>query len=236
MKAVKGAGARPPGGTSKPARSPAATVIVALTLATLTIVVGLLFTGRIRLAPLEPGGAGKIFYLVPYHYGFAFYDHELVERERIEVRAGEVITLVIVPAQALPEDVFLEYAERSLRRAIGDFAPGDLRIRTKILEDLDLGNVEHIIGIAAHPVYVTTDVAAVLGGKRFRQGGARTLAEAIRRKDPAIRSVTFTAKKVGAFDVLCMDSGPEGAGTCGWGHKWMVSKGGLLVRPEGNGS
>jgi hypothetical protein len=212
-------------------RSPAATVIVAVALATLTVLVGLAFTGRIRLAPLEPGGEGKIFYLVPYHYGFAFYDHDLVERERIEVRAGEMITLVIVPAQALPEDVFLEYAQRSLRLAIGGLAPGDPRIRARILEDLALGNVEHIVGIAAHPVYVTTNVAAVLRGNRFRQGGPRTLAEAIRQKDPAIRSVTFTAKKVGAFDVLCMDSGPEGAGTCGWGHKWMVAKGGLLVRP-----
>ena len=212
-------------------RSPAATIIVAAALATLTILVGLVVAGKVRLAPSSPEGQGRVFYLVPYHYGFALYDHDLVESERIEVRAGEVITLVIVPAQALPEDVFLGYAERSLRLAIGGLAPGDPRIRAKILEDLALGNVEHIIGIAAHPVYMMTDVAAVLGGERFRRGGPRTLAEAIRQKDPAIRSVTFTAKKVGAFDILCMDSGPEGAGTCGWGHKWMVAKEGLVVRP-----
>jgi len=204
---------------------------VAAALATLTILVVLVVAGKVRLAPSSPEGQDRVFYLVPYHYGFALYDHDLVERERIEVRAGEVITLVIVPAQALPEDVFLGYAERSLRLAIGGLAPGDPRIRAKILEDLALGNVEHIIGIAAHPVYMMTNVAAVLGGERFRRGGPRTLAEAIRQKDPAIRSVTFTAKKVGAFDILCMDSGPEGAGTCGWGHKWMVAKEGLVVRP-----
>ena len=146
-----------------------------------------------------------MFYLVPYHYGFAFYDRDLVERERIEVRAGEVITLVIVPAQALPEAVFLEYAERTLRLSVGGLPAGDPRIRTKMMEDLALGNVEHIIGVAAHPVYVTTAVAAVLGGERFRRGGPRTLAEAVRQKDPAIKSVTFTAKRVGAFDVLCVD-------------------------------
>lgn len=212
-------------------RSPAATIIVAAALATLTILVGLVVAGKVRFAPSSPEGQDRVFYLVPYHYGFALYDHDLVERERIEVRAGEVITLVIVPAQALPEDVFLGYAERSLRLAIGGLAPGDPRIRAKILEDLALGNVEHIIGIAAHPVYMMTNVAAVLGGERFRRGGPRTLAEAIRQKDPAIRSVTFTAKKVGAFDILCMDSGPDGAGTCGWGHKWMVAKEGLVVRP-----
>jgi hypothetical protein len=206
-------------------------VTVAAALAALTVLAGLVFTGRISLAPRSPEGAGTVFYLVPYHYGFAFYDRDLVERERIEVKVGETVTLVIVPAQALPEAVFLEYAERSLRLSIGGLEPGDSRIRAKVLEDLALGNVEHIIGIAAHPVYVTTDVNAVLGGERFRQGGPRTLAEAIRQKDPAIRSVTFTARRVGAFDVLCVDSGMEGTGTCGWGHKWMVAKGGLVVRP-----
>jgi hypothetical protein len=212
-------------------RNSVATATAAAALALLTVLVGLVFTGKIPLAPWSAEVAGTVFYLVPYHYGFAFYDRDLVERERIEVRAGEVITLVIVPAQALPEAVFLEYAERSLRLSIGGLPPGDSRIRAKILEDLALGNVEHIIGVAAHPVYVTTNVAAVLGGERFRRAGPRTLAEAIHQQDPALKSVTFTAKRVGTFDVLCVDSGMEGTGTCGWGHKWMVAKGGLVVRP-----
>jgi hypothetical protein len=48
---------------------------------------------------------------------------------------------------------------------------------------------------------------------------------------PSIKSATFTAKKVGAFDVICVDSGMDGGGTCGWGHKWMVAKGAFVVRP-----
>jgi hypothetical protein len=215
----------------KPERSPVATATIAVALVLVTVLVGLIFTGKIPLAPSGPVGEGALFYLVPYHYGFAFYDRDLVERQRIEVKSGERITLVIVPAQALPEEVFLEYAERSLRLSIGGLEPGDPRIRAKVLEDLTLGNVEHIIGIAAHPVYVTTNVAAVLGGERFRRNGPRTLAEAVKQKDPAIKVVTFTAKRVGSFDVLCVDSGMEGTGTCGWGHKWMVAKGTLVVRP-----
>jgi hypothetical protein len=94
-----------------------------------------------------------------------------------------------------------------------------------------LGNAEHIVGIAGHPVYVTTSVAATLGGTPFREGPPRTLEAAVRARDPAIRSVTLTAKRAGSFDALCVDSGMDGAGTCGWGHKWMVARDGFVVRP-----
>ena len=80
-------------------------------------------------------------------------------------------------------------------------------------------------------MYVTTNVAAVLNGQPFRNGGPATLAEAVSQKDASIRSVTFTARRVGAFDVLCVDSGMDGTGTCGWGHKWMIAKGAFVVRP-----
>lgn len=85
-----------------------------------------------------------------------------------------------------------------------------------------LGNVEHIVGIAGHPVYLTTNVAATLGGKAFREGPPRTLEEAVRANDPAIRSVALTAKRVGSFDVLCVDSGMDGAGTCGCPGRVML--------------
>lgn len=214
-----------------PLRRPAATAAVALALSALTVATGLVFLGKISLTPASAPESGSVFYVVPYHYGFAFYDRDLVERERIEVREGETVTLAIVPAQALPRETFLEYAERSLTLTIGDLPPGDPRVRQKIVEDLALGNVEHIIGIAAHPVYLTTNVATVLNGKPFREGGPRTLADAVRQRDPAIKLVTFTAKRVGAFDVLCVDSGMDGGGTCGWGHKWMVAKSAFVVRP-----
>ena len=216
---------------SRPVRSPAATIAVAAVLSVVTALTGLVFFGKISLLPAPPAGTGTVFYVVAYHYGFAFYDSALVERPTIEVKAGETVTLFVVPAHTLPEEVFLAYAERSLALPIGGLPPGDPRIRAKMLEDLALGNVEHIIGIAGHPVYLATEVAPVLRGERFRRDGPRTLADAISQKDPAIKSVTFTAKRVGAFDVLCVDSGMEGTGTCGWGHKWMVAKGALVVRP-----
>jgi hypothetical protein len=210
-------------------RSAVATAVALAALAALTVAAGLVLAGKIPLAPGRPGGGGRIFYVVAYHYGFAFYDVAFNEREAIEVRAGETVTLRIVPSHALPRESVLAYAERSAKLSIGGLPPGDPRIREKIAEDFALGNVEHIVGIAGHPVYVATDVTPLLGGRPFREGAPRTLREAVERGDPAIKSVTFTAKRVGAFDVLCVDSGMDGAGTCGWGHKWMVAKGAFVV-------
>ncbi|MBI4587334.1 MAG: hypothetical protein HY725_00730, partial [Candidatus Rokubacteria bacterium] len=209
---------------------PALTAAAALGLTVLTTVVILAFLGKFPPAPRGAGRAGAVFYVVAYHYGYAFYDRNFSEVEAMEVKEGEPVTLYIVPSQALPREVALEYAERTLAAPIGGLAPGDPRIRQKILEDFALGNVEHIIGISGLPVYVTTNVTAALNGRPFREGGPPTLREAVERGDPTIKTVTFTAKRVGAFDVLCVDSGMDGAGTCGWGHKWMVAKGAFIVR------
>ena len=213
-----------------PRRIPAVTAFVALALLGTTTFVLLAFLGKISLVSRNSRAEGTVFYLVPYHYGFAFYDRDFREVDTMGVKEGEVVTLHIVPPLALSEDTFLVYAERTLKRAIGGLEAGDPRVRQKVLEDLELGNVEHIIGISAHPVYVTTNVAQTLGGQRFRPGAPKTLREAVRLKDPAIKTVSFTAKRVGAFDVLCVDSGMDGAGTCGWGHKWMVAKDAFVVQ------
>jgi hypothetical protein len=208
-----------------------ATAAALLALTALSVTAGLAFLGRLPLGFPQRAGTGAVFYVVPYHYGFAFYDRDLNEIETVSVKAGEAVTLHIVPAHALPEAVFHQYVERSMKRAIGGLPAADPAIRRKLQEDLDLGNVEHIVGIAAHPVYLATDVASVLRGRPFRENGPTTLREAVSQGDPSIKSVTFTAKKVGAFDVICVDSGMDGAGTCGWGHAAMVAKGAFVVRP-----
>ena len=212
-------------------RRPAATAVALLALAVASVGAVLVFSGTLLLTPRLAPDAGAVFYAVPYHYGFAFYDRDLKEVGAMEVRVGETVTLHIMPAHALPEAVFLAYAERSMKQAIGGLPAGDPKVREKMREDLALGNVEHIVGIAGHPLYVATDVTAVLGGRPFREGGPATLAEAVERRDPTIRSVTFKARRVGDFDVLCIDSGVDGAGTCGWGHKWMVARNAFVVRP-----
>jgi hypothetical protein len=217
--------------TTRPVRHPALTAATALGLTALTGLLVLAFLGKFSPASREAGRAGAVFYVVAYHYGFAFYDRTFAEVPAIEVKAGEPVTLYIVAAHALPRETVLEYSERSLRVPIGGLPAGDPQVRQKILEDFALGNVEHIVGITGLPVYVTTNVTAALNGRPFREGGPATLREAIERNDPTIKTVTFTATRAGAYDVLCVDSGMDGAGTCGWGHKWMVAKGGFVVRP-----
>ena len=222
---------RDPPSLSRPRRVPAATAIVLVALTGLTLAAVLAAVGRLPYFPTPAAPGGRVFYVLAYHYGYAFFDERFAERPAIEVREGETVTLHVVPVQILGREAFWQFAERSLARAIGDLPPGDPRIRRKIEDDMALGNVEHIVGIAAHPVYLTTSVAAALAGKPFREGPPRTLEDAVRARDPAIRSVTLTAKRVGSFDVLCVDSGMDGAGTCGWGHKWMVARDGFVVRP-----
>lgn len=202
---------------------------VTLALAGITAAVALVFVGKIPLGTGERAEEGTPFYVLAYHYGYAFYDRNFKEVEKIEVKVGETVTLHVVPALALPKEVFLDLGERSVRQGVGGLPPGDPEIRKKIQEDVALGNAEHIIGISAYPVYLTTNVTPILNGRPFREGGPRTLEEAVRRKDAAIKTVTFTAKRVGTFDVLCVDSGMDGGGTCGWGHKWMVAKQGFVV-------
>jgi hypothetical protein len=208
-----------------------ATAAALLALTALSVAAGFAFLGRLPLGFPQGAGTGAVFYVMPYHYGFAFYDRDLNEIETVEVKAGEAVTLHIVPAHALPEAVFRQYVERSMKRAIGGLPAADPAIRRKLYEDLALGNVEHIVGIAAHPVYMATDVASVLRGRPFRENGPATLREAVSQGDPSIKSVTFIAKKVGTFDVICVDSGMDGAGTCGWGHNAMFGKGAFVVRP-----
>ena len=217
-----------PANIVRPARRPVFVAGAALGLTALTVLAVLAFLGKLSLAPRQ---AGAVYYVVAYHYGFAFYDRTFAEVPAMEVKAGEPVTLYIVAAHALPKEAVLAYSERSLHSSIGGLPPGDPMIRQKLLEDFALGNIEHIVGITGLPVYVPTDVTPFLNGKPFREGGPATLREAIEHHDPTIKTVTFTPTREGTYDVLCVDSGMDGSGTCGWGHKWMIAKGGFVVRP-----
>ena len=211
-----------------PPRRRALTAGVAAGLAALTILAVLGFMGKLSLAPRQAGG---VYYVVAYHYGFAFYDQDFAEVPAMEAKAGEPVTLYILASHALPKETVLAYSDRSLHSSIGGLPAGDPQIREKLLEDFALGNIEHIVGITGLPVYVPTNVTPALNGKPFREGGPRTLREAIEKHDPTIQAVTFTPTREGSYDVLCVDSGMDGSGTCGWGHKWMVAKGGFVDRP-----
>ena len=218
----------PPPDLNRPARRPALVAVAAVLLGAVTALAVLAFLGKLPFARRE---SGTTYYVVAYHYGFAFYDRTFTEVATMEAKAGEPVTLYVVAAHALPKQTVLAYSERSLHSFIGGLSPGDPEIRERLLEDFSLGNIEHIVGITGLPVYLPTNVTPSLEGKPFREGGPKTLREAIEREDPTIQAVTFTPSREGTYDVLCIDSGMDGSGTCGWGHKWMVAKGGFVVHP-----
>jgi heme/copper-type cytochrome/quinol oxidase subunit 2 len=93
-------------------------------------------------------------------------------------------------------------------------------------DDLDHGIAINELGInlQLHPGVEATSRAVVVDVPDGE--------DAVHQRDPSITSVTFTARSVGAYDVACVDSGMDGSGTCGWGHKWMVAKSGFVVRPS----
>src|SRR3972149_6204451 len=104
-----------PAETPRRVRHPALTAAAALGLSVLTGLVVLAFLGKFPPAPPDAGRGGTALYVVAYHYGYAFYDRNFSEVAAMEVKAGEPVTLYIVPSQALPRGLVLEYADRSLR-------------------------------------------------------------------------------------------------------------------------
>lgn len=68
------------------------------------IVVGLLL--GIAISPSSTSGPGvKTFNIVPYHWGFAFYDEEWNKLDRIEVAQGTQVRLVAFPVQLLAPEI-----------------------------------------------------------------------------------------------------------------------------------
>lgn len=45
--------------------------------------------------------AGSIFYVVTYHWGYAFYDENFHEVNRIQAKQGGIVTLYAIPAEGL---------------------------------------------------------------------------------------------------------------------------------------
>jgi hypothetical protein len=168
-----------------------------------------------RPAVTPPGGPGKTFYIVVHHWGFAIYDSEWNEIPRIVVQKGDTVTLYVIPAEALTEEAHEEFEERTIQRGIGDLPPNDPKIMDKIEEAEEAGLLNHSVAILEYGINIPTDVSKVTSK-------ANSPREAFLMGNPGGGSVTFTADKVGRFDIICLIF-------CGYGHPWMVLRGGLEV-------
>jgi len=72
-----------------------------------------------------------------------------------------------------------------------------------------------------------TNVTAALNGRPYREGGPGTLREAVERGDPAIKTVTFTAKRGGRLRRPSLPDFVDNLGLCGYprrteeGESWQ---------------
>ena len=161
----------------------------------------------------------KVFYVIAYHWGFAFYDSNLREIDKIVVNKGDRVKIYVFPAEAFSEDFHHEFEEKAVEAGVGDLPPGSPEIEEEIEKAEEQGLLDHGFAIKEFNVNLITDYTMF-------KGNASSLEEflKIESKDAIERhSVTFVADKVGEFDIFC-------SLYCGYGHNYMIAKGAFVVR------
>lgn len=188
--------------------------LVVLTLAVLAGLAVYLYTGQSALV-----GEEKTFYVVAYHWGYAFYDENFNEIERIVVNRGDRVTIYVIPGAAFDEEAHEAYQERTVEEGVGDLPPGSQEIIARMEEAEEGGFLDHGLTITGYDVDIKTNYGMF-------KGGASSIQEvfSIESGDTLrAHSMTFTADKSGSFDIVC-------SVFCGYGHGWMVVEGGFVVQ------
>jgi len=191
--------------------------LIAFAVLALAVLAGLaayLYTGGSTVS-----GEERVFYVVAYHWGFAFYDENFNEVSKIVVNRGDRVTIYLIPGAALNEEAHEVYEERTIERGIGDLPPGSPEIVAKMEEAEDEGLLDHGLTISDYDVDVRTN-------HELFSGEASSISEvfSIESGDTLrAHSITFTADKPGSFDIIC-------SVFCGYGHGWMVVEGGFVVQ------
>jgi heme/copper-type cytochrome/quinol oxidase subunit 2 len=174
-----------------------------LTAASVALVAGLL-VGVSAYAMVAPAAPQQATYtIVAYHWGFAIYDEAGIEVPNIAVAQGTQVTLLVVAASALSQELHEEFEERILEAWEDNPDYGGLtheELHGELETAMAKGQMDHSVAIEAFGV----DVTAV--------------------HDSAVPAqVTFTADAVGTFNIVCLSQ------YCGWGHMYMKGTGGVVV-------
>jgi len=169
------------------------------------------------VAPQLSPQATKTFYIVTYHWGFAFYDENLNEIPRIVVNKGDRVTLYVIPAEGLGQEFHEEFEERTMMNGVGQMKPGDMQIMEEMEKAEDGGLLDHSVGIIEYSINLVTDHS------KF-SGKAESPQEFLQTENKAnIPTVTFVADKQGSFALICTVD-------CGYGHAYMVTENGFVVQ------
>lgn len=195
-------------------------IIIMAVVSTATLVLGL--GAGLMLVPNQvsrPSGATRLFYVVIYHWGFAFYnvtgpveppsvvniwDVNAVEVPAIEVNQGDTVVLYVIASTSLRDDIRLKLEGRTIQRGIGDLPSSDPRIREKIDEAIGKGLTTFGLGIQYHEISVQVS------------GNSTNL-------NDVIKVVRFKAFKAGRFDIVnpIYD---------GYGYYYHAVPGGFVVK------
>lgn len=190
-----------------------------LTLILILVIAALGVGGYWYYSQFTQSGEERVFYVVAYHWGFAIYDENFNEINRIEVNRGDIVTLYVIPGAAFSEDAHEEYEHRTLEAGIGNLPPESEELHSKLKEAEDKGYMDHGLGIESYSVNVRTSY------QMFR-GSADSLKDIISNESSDViqaHSYTFKVNKAGSFDIFCTVY-------CGYGHEWMELKNAFVVR------
>ena len=166
----------------------------------------------------QPQGKAKVFYVVAYHWGFAYYDENLNEIPRISVKKGDRVKIYVFPSTAFDESFRTQLERRTLEKGIGEFKAGDTKILDEIKAAKDNGLLDHGFMIQGYGQQIFTD-------HRKFTSRATSVKELIEREDESVleaHAIEFTADKAGTYFVICTV-------VCGYGHAWMLDEDGFVV-------
>ncbi len=151
----------------------------------------------------------KIFYVVPYEWGFGLYDKNFTKIEKIEVDKGDRVILIILPRPFVPDEIYEELEHEFGEKAIekGLISSKDEFEKIMEMEEERMGFVSYGVMYVPHGV-------AIEG----YEDSVNVVA-----KDGLPIIVEFTADKSGSFSIYC-------GLFCGWGHEYMRIDGGFIVR------
>lgn len=191
-------------------------VAIAIIIVIVIVVLAYLLSQQYVTQPPKPT---KVFYVIAYHWGFEFYDSNLNRVERIVVNKGDIVKIYVFPGKAFSGEMHHELEELTVESGIGEYPPGSMEIEELLEEADEAGLLDHGLAIMEFNVNIITDYEAFTGE-------AASLEEflEVEAVDATERhSITFTADKVGSFNIIC-------SLYCGYGHEYMVAEGGLIVQ------
>lgn len=142
----------------------------------------------------------RVFHVVIYHWGFAFYAWNGTEVDKIVVNKNDYVALFVTASTSLRDDIRHELEERTVQAGIGEYGQGDPRIREKIDEAIAEGLTEFGLGIGEYEVVINASSNS-------------THASYYR----------FPAFKPGEFDIIC--TVPDG-----YGYDYHIREGAFVVR------